>query len=363
MIINFFNREFMPLTDNNSLNVDNYELIKRAVDFDTFRVVSVSHKIEINPFFVTMENEKGNYVYGAMAGLPKVDTENKTNIITADLKTLLRGEVAVDFRGSDFTGATVLLSKYITTLWGYFLSQLVQGYYNVHLDLTGLTDREISTQIIKINEIFITDLWDLFSEVLLYNDCFIDSRIDLINKRIIYRIADNKKFRKSIQLSDYGLKDFNKFVAPVNETIAYSNTYTNPRKWILTSQNEVTQDIGKRDIFPIQRRLFVSKDATAAALNAAESQAILTLAENKYQENITIPFNQSIEPSEFYFDTFLDIYPKAEYNRQGERINRYKSLPVGAIGIREQKENEYWLEIGYRPNQAELLLRKLLGAK
>lgn len=362
MIINFFDRFFKPLTDNNSLAVEKYDLVKCAVDHDIFKAVCEPHDISINPFFVTMEDERGRYVYGALAGIPTVDKYDKTNINANDLKTLFVGEVVADFTDYPSSGK-ISLHKHLERLFRYFAEQLIQGYYSVSLNLKDesgeLTDAQIDVRIIRRDEAYVVNLWDLVYEILLYTDCFMDSKIDLVNKKIVYRIRDNGKeeTHKAILLSDYGLKDFQKLVAPVNEVVAVDDDLNNPRWWFLTSNNEVTQNVALRDIFPIKRKIFKNEDVLVA-----EAQSILALAENKYNENISIPFNQAIDPREFYFDTFLDVYPKAQYDAEGNRTNLYKSLPIGAIGVTEDRgANTYWLEIGYRPSRGEQLLRKLLA--
>lgn len=371
MIINFFDRNFRPLTDNASLAVESYELIRSAVDFDTFKCICEPHGININPFFVTLEDDKGRYVYGTMAGIPERQTaNNKTQIIAADLKTLFNGEVALDFRGINYT----LLSSYIQHLFNVFSAQLVQGLYPISIDLTGLGDKAFNMALVKTDAAFKADLWATLSETLLYNDCYIESQIQLydtqqynrngvlvtIPKGIHFRIASNKLVTKPIVLTDYNIEDFSKTIAPLNEAVVYDKDLTSVQKtWYLLSDNQLTQNKALRDLFPIKRKIF-----SGDVVSNAESEAVLALAENKYQENIAIPFNAAINPQDFYFDTFLDIYPQPTFDNEGNRINKYKSLPVGAIGITESREGStYWLEIGYRPNNAVWALRKLLGAK
>lgn len=380
MIVNFFDRNFRPLTDNASLSVENYTLVKSAVDIDEFTCVCEPHDIDINPFFVTLEDDKGRYVYGAMAGLPERQKENnKTKITAADLKTLFKGEVVLDFTRSTY----MFLQSYIEKLFEVFAAQLMQGYlpagYHISYDLTGLNDKELNMIVVKTDAAYKADLWAVLSEILLYSDCYMESRIQLydtqevnrngvlvtIPKGIHFRVASNQLRTKAIVLTDYNIEDFSKTVAPLNEAVVYNKDLTEIRKtWYLLSDNTLTQNKALRDLFPIKRKIFAAKESAQTDINNAEAEAILALAENKYQENISIPFNAKINPQDFYFDTFLDIYPRPTFDEDGERTNKYKSLPVGAIGITESRSgSSYWLEIGYRSNNAVWALRKLLGAK
>lgn len=380
MIVNFFDRNFRPLTDNASLSVESYTLVKSAVDIDEFTCICEPHDININPFFVTLEDDKGRYVYGAMAGLPERKKENnKTKITAADLKTLFKGEVVLNFKDKTFAS----LGLYLKELFDVLSAQLIQGYfpagYSISYDLTGLGAVPINMSVIKTDEVFKTDLWTVLSEVLLYSDCYMESRVQLydtqevnrsgvlvtIPKGIHFRVASNQLQTKAIVLTDYNIEDFSKTVAPLNEAVVYNNDLTNIEKtWYLLSDNTLTQNKALRDLFPIKRKIFAAKENATTDINNAEAEAILALAENKYQENISIPFNAAINPQDFYFDTFLDIYPRPTFDEDGERTNKYKSLPVGAIGVMESRGgSSYWLEIGYRPNNAVWTLRKLLGAK
>lgn len=377
MIVNFFDKDFNPLTDNSSLNVESFELVRMAVDIDTFTCTCQSHSIKINPFFITLEDNHGRYVYGALAGLPaNIKRSNKTDIIAADLKTLFKGDVVADFTTSTFTN----LKGYIQKLFSIFSAQLVQETFPFDYDLTDIETLPIDMLVIKTDKAFKTDLWALISEVLLYNDCYIESRIQLyeteernrngqlitIPKGIHFRIARNDIFPKSIILTDYNVEDFAKRVSPTNEFVAYDKDLIEIQAvYYLKENNKFTTNKNERDLFPVKRKIFASENS--------KGEALLALFENRYQENISINLNRrfeemevsgilrEIENKEYYFDTLLTIYPKAEYDEGGNRTNEYKSLPIGAIGIRESKnESIYWIEAGYRPSRTELLLKKLI---
>lgn len=67
MIISFYDREFQGLKNNASLTVDNasYKLVRRAIDLDDFQCNCEAFREDINPTFVIVKNDRGNYVYGA----------------------------------------------------------------------------------------------------------------------------------------------------------------------------------------------------------------------------------------------------------------------------------------------------------
>ena len=55
MIVVFYDKNFVALQNNASLNVGKYEIVKRAVDFDDFSVTSEAFTESANPCFVVLK--------------------------------------------------------------------------------------------------------------------------------------------------------------------------------------------------------------------------------------------------------------------------------------------------------------------
>ena len=87
MIVSFYDENFKGLQDNASLVVDNgsYSLIRRAVDLDELKCTCEAFRENIQPTFVVVKNDRGNYVYGALAGIPQLTEDNKTKITASDI--------------------------------------------------------------------------------------------------------------------------------------------------------------------------------------------------------------------------------------------------------------------------------------
>ena len=128
----------------------------------------------------------------------------------------------------------------------------------------------------------------------------------------------------------------------VNETQGYvlnkaTGELSAGYKWILLSDNSITIDEAKRDIFPIKRRVVVKETEDVAEVTAlldeANSEALKELTESMFQENI------EVENIQATFETKFNIYV-----RRGEPL--YKSLPCGELhydgaGLKK-------VQIGYR---------------
>ena len=168
------------------------------------------------------------------------------------------------------------------------------------------------------------------------------SRIDLIDKKVIFTIRKSMLNDLNIKLWEQGIYDYGKKIADINECQGYvllkgeNEVYTAGYKWILTSQNAITTNASLRDIFPVKRRLIIkeTEDGTKVSelLNEANREALELLCESLYKENITLSVNGD-------FETKFNIYVK----RGG---GLYKSLPCGELHYDANGLKQ--LQIGYR---------------
>lgn len=95
MIVSFYGKDFKGLQNNAALVVDNasYSLVRRGVDFDDLKCVCEAFTENIQPTFLIVKNDKGQYVYAALAGIPQLTKENKTEITASDIKTMLKSDI------------------------------------------------------------------------------------------------------------------------------------------------------------------------------------------------------------------------------------------------------------------------------
>jgi hypothetical protein len=348
MIISFYDKDFKGLQDNASLVIDNnsYSLIKRGIELDELKCTCEPFIESIQPTFLVVKNDKGNYVYGCLAGIPSLTKENKTVITGTDLKAMLKSDALLDFYG--LTMATVNdVFDYSFSEWD---SQVNQGSFDCELRLND------NVGIIGLDNLVPTgkgkyNVWtDIFSPYLKYYGLYMTSSLDLINKKVIFTIGKSMYRNLNIKLWEHGQKDYGKWIADVNECQGYvlnttTGLYTNGIKWILTSQNAVTTITALRDIYPIKRKIILKETDDGAKvtelLNEANREALELLCKSLYNEDITLT---DIDAD---FETKFNIYV-----RRGEGL--YKSLPCGelhydASGLKK-------VQIGYRFTGLQFLL-------
>ena len=341
MIISFYNKEFKGEEDNAALVVDSssFSLVRRAVDCDDLKCRCEAFTENIQPAFVVLKNDLGNYIYGALAGVPQLNEDNQTEITASDIKTLLKSDVILDLTKS-FTNVNSFLSE-VFDEWN---KQVNQGTIPSELRISDKVG-DIAFDNLKPsaeNEAAY-DAWeDIFAPYLKYYGLFMTTQIDLVGKKVIFNIGRSMYRDLTVKLWELGIYDYGKWVTNVNETQGYVlNKSTGKRtegyKWILLSDNSITTDAEKRNIFPIKRRVVLKETEdeaeVTALLDEANSEALKELTKSMFQENI------EIEGIEADFETKFNIVV-----RRGEDV--YKSLPCGELhydgaGLKK-------VQIGYR---------------
>lgn len=371
MIICFYDKDFKGEKDNAALVVDNssFSLVRRAVDCDDFKCRCEAFTENIQPAFVVLKNDLGNYIYGALAGVPQLTKENQTEITAADVKTLLKSDVILDLTKS-FTN----VNSFLSYVFGEWNTQVNQGTISSELRISDSVG-DIAFDNLKPSAESVA-AYD--APYLKYYGLYMTTQIDLVGKKIIFNVGKSMCRDLNVKLWELGIYDYGKWVTDVNETQGYVlNTATNALtagfKWILRSDNSITTNVEYRNIYPIKRRVVVKEtedDAEVAALlDEANSEALKELTESMFQENIEIDavneltenmFQENIEIDagdelmgsvyqgnigikvrDTDFETKFNIYVK----RSGE-TSLYKSLPCGELhydgsGLKK-------VQIGYR---------------
>ena len=130
MIISFYDKAFKGLSDNAALVVDNpsYSLVRRGVDFDSLSCKCEAFSEDIQPVFLVVKNDKGNYLYGCLAGIPQMKGDNQTEIVGADLKTMLNSDIVFN-KSLNYGNVNSFLSA-VFSAWG---TQVNQGAFPVRL--------------------------------------------------------------------------------------------------------------------------------------------------------------------------------------------------------------------------------------
>lgn len=336
MIASFYDKDFKGLQNNASLVIakDSYSLVKRPVEMNSLSCVCEPFTEDIQPTFLVIQDNKGGYVYGCLAGIPLLNENNQTEINGTDLKSMLSSDVILDTTANDYT----TVNDYITYLFNQWKEQVNQNSFNVELkfndnvETINLTDLKPT-----FTEKDIYNAYDEMSQYLKYYNLYIEGSIDLINKKVVFTIGRTMFRNLNIRLWEYGIKNYGKWVADTNEAQGYYNnngTWTAGYKWILTSTNDITTTESLRDIYPIKRKVIVNTES----IDKANEESLTELLNSLYNENIELNADDILQANA-NFETKFSIYLK-----QGQGL--YKELPCGELQY--DANGLIKVQIGYR---------------
>lgn len=337
MIVSFYDKNFKGLQNNASLVVDkdSYSLIKRPIEMNSLTCICEPFTENIQPTFIVIKDNIGNKIYSSLAGIPLLNSENKTEINGTDLKSMLSSDVILE--PTTYT----LVKDYIKYVFDEWKKQVNQNSFNVELVFNdNVTD--VISDLKPSNDRAIYNAFEEIQAYLKYYNLYLDSDIDLVNKKVIFTIGKTMLRNMNIKLWEYGIKDYGKFVADVNECQGYYNngtSWTAGYKWIMTSSGAITTTESNRDIYPIKRKVFVSEED----LTDANTQALTELLNNLYNEDITLNAIDQIPDYETKFNVYV--------NKGDEQP--YKSLPCGELHYNSVGLTKF--QIGYRFTGAEFI--------
>lgn len=336
MIASFYDKDFKGLQNNASLVIakDSYSLVKRPVEMNSLSCVCEPFTEDIQPTFLIIQDNKGGYVYGCLAGIPLLNEDNQTEINGTDLKSMLSSDVILDTTANSYT----TVNDYITYIFNQWKEQVNQNSFNVELKFNdnvgtiNLTDLKPT-----FTEKDIYNAYDEMSQYLKYYNLYIEGSIDLINKKVIFIIGRTMFRNLNIRLWEYGIRNYGKWVADTNEAQGYYNnngTWTAGYKWILTSTNDITTTESLRDIYPIKRKVVVNTES----IDKANEESLTELLNSLYNENIDLNADDILQANA-NFETKFSIYLK-----QGQ--GKYKELPCGELQY--DASGLIKVQIGYR---------------
>jgi hypothetical protein len=369
MIVSFYNKDFLALQNNASLNVGNYTMRLRAVDFDDVSITSEAFTENINPCFVVLKSDLGNYEYGGFAGIPSLDKEGRTVCQVSDLRTFFNSEILLKFI------SPLTVKDVFDQVYAAFSYQVIQSSFFVTFDTSQLGNLNLETFLSPdITTFSKYNCWELLNSYCKFYNLFIEAKLVLSEKKIVYTV---KRIRLDLynntqglspdkllplKLWEQGISKYGKWIASVNEAQGIvintsTNIITYGYKFIMLSNSIITTIINDRDIYPIKRKIFIKEiedvtDTTKTideiiainnanktkTLNEANLEALTEIVDNRYNESIEIQANG------------VDRYEKADFetifNVSVEKNVPYKWLPLGEI----YKDNKgvIKLKIGYK---------------
>lgn len=350
MIISFYDKDFNGLQNNASLVVDDnsYSLIRRGVDMDELKCICEPFTESIQPTFIVVKNDVGNYIYGCLAGIPELTKERKTVITGSDLKSMLKSDIAIS------TGTLTTVNTFLSSIFNAWNLQVNQGTVECELifeDSVGNISFGAFEYLNHSNLNGVFNVWDdIFSPYLKYYGLYMTAKIDLVSKKVVFEIGKSMLRETNVKLWELGIYDYGKWVAGVNETKGMvfdkaTESFISGTTWTLLSNNVIATNSALRDVYPVKRKIFLKElgenDNLAEAKKEVDIQALEYLCDSMFKENIEVTGIQAD------FETKFNIYV-----RRGEP--KYKSLPCGELHYNASGLTK--IQIGYRFNGLQFIL-------
>lgn len=382
MIISFYDNNFVALQNNASLVIskDSYSLIKRPIEMNSLNCLCESFSEDIQPTFLVIKDDKGSYIYGSLAGIPLINENNQTEINGTDIKSILSSDIII------YPKQYLRVFEYLSYIFNEWNRQVNQLSINTELLFTNQAKEIEISDLIPNQDKTVVNAYDEMSKYLKFYNLYIDSKVDVSNKKVIFFIgkAMDQNQNLNIRLSDYGILNYGKWIADVNEAQGYYNnseteTWEEGYKWVLKSNNtfftlksgygtpdivladytgQFYQDLvtnnfyvytdngwikteNPRDMFPIKRKVIVSDES----LTKANEDSLTELLNSLYNENIELNADDVLKEYAS-FETAFSIYIK-----KGQDL--YKILPCGELNYDANGLKK--VQIGYRYTGAEFI--------
>ena len=322
--------------------LEDWKRTRRAIDFDEASITGEQIPYSAEPFFVVVNNNKGHAIFSGLASTPDIDEDKKkTSIVLKDYTTLFNSDIVVNW--SNFSGTTVSdLLLFIFNLWKTQNGSV--GFTNLSIDVSSIQNIPITIPLGSDKESVLT--YTLIHDCMLWYNLWCDPILNVASKSLTFKFRPAASYTIDIRLKDFGLQGFKKSFGDFNQVTIYDYTYTKQQTWVLTADNSVVSLPTLKDlVYPMKNRNFVAEEpgdnlTETDAINNAVYEAVMALAENRYQEELVLDLNShnTVEQlKEADFSTSVRVYTED---------GLYKTLPVGEI-YTDSKENRT-LTIGYR---------------
>lgn len=359
MIISFYDKDFKAIKDNSGLVIakDNYSLIKRPVEMNDFTCICEPFIEDIQPTFLVVKDDRGGYIYGSLAGIPILNEKNQTEVTGTDIKSMLSSEIIIE--KIDTTYLTV--TDYIL----YIFSEWQQQSNQISINCDIIFNDNVVDIIMKdykpdFEEIYKqVNAWEEIQPYLRYYKLYMDTELDLVNKKVKFIIGRTMYKDLNIKLWEYGIKNYGKWIADTSECQGYYipqeatsiEQLQEGTKWILRSDNNITSDTTKRDIYPIKRKVFISNES----IEEADMQALTELLNSLYNEDLELS-TELINPTfETNFNVFVNRNDGKYEVEKGTRYYAVSDLALSSpLGVVEEDTDAYHIDNNERYGKISL---------
>lgn len=323
--------------------LESWNRTQRAIDFDEMKIVGAEIPQNANPFLVVVNDKQGKQIFSGLASTPSIDEKTKkTSLSLKDYLTLFNSEIIVDW--DSFSGTTVAsLIEFVFNTWK---NQIDVGLSNIICDTSAISDISLDTELYNFTGKENVFAYDLIADAINYYDLHKETILDLRNKTLTFYFKKSNLNTLSIRLSDFGVNAIEKSFGDYNRATVYSSSFVKNQEWVLTEDNNIVKlPTDKTVIYPAKNRNFIAEKPSeklteTQAINDATYDCVMSLASNRYQENIDLNAQQ--------YKSIIDLtsidfsYSIKVYTNEGE----YRTLPVGEIET--DSKGKHIVRLGHR---------------
>lgn len=337
-----YDKDFNALGTKKVYPCSSWSWKRKAYEFDELVIEGVASENSDSAMYVglhdeymradQMSAERGTLKALAFCGLP--ETKNGiTKVNAVDIRQLLNNECIIDL-----TEVETVRDIYDELLNCQFSGTYAQT--NLGITVEEANTVEADEIVFKADTLEATkapgNVWDILQAVNAIYDCYIDTRIDFVLKKIQFVVKQINN-SMSINLNDFGLTKIKRDTTKTNRAVCYKTDLTTSETYYLQTDDTVVT-VGSVDsdkiIYPMHVKYFTDDDVVKAKTNGMKE-----LYKNRFAANVEIPLeneNRSLL-NDVDLTYKLDIYG-------------YKTLPVMEIsenssGVRKIKAGRleaYW---------------------
>ena len=332
--------------------LESWNRTQRAIDFDEMKIVGAEIPQSANPFLVVINDKQGKQMFSGLASTPAIDDKTKkTSLSLKDYLTLLNSEIIIDW--DSFSGSSVAeLINFVFTTWK---SQIDVGMGNIICNTSAIADISLDTELYNFIGKENVLAYNLIADVINYYDLYNETKLDLRDKTLTFYFKKAYLNPLSIRLSDFGINSIEKSFGDYNRATVYSALFEKNQEWGLTESNNIVKlPSSEKLVYPAKNRNFIAQEKTEQTkgengetieiktdgINDAVYDAVMSLAQNRYQENIDLnaqQFKSVIDLTNIDFSYKINVY-----TNEGE----YKTLPVGEIET--DSKGKHIVRLGHR---------------
>jgi hypothetical protein len=261
--------------------VENWSLRRRANEFDELKITGMAVDSNIEPVYVTLNEDNGHIKYFALSGNPEIK-DGKATINAVDLKTILNTEGVIDLTG--LTELSTLSDLYTKVFAGLFSHNKNFGY-SLRFDFLESDSLNVDPSSI-VAEVSVANVWKTVQNINSFYGTYLEFTADMATKELIITVK-RISTRLGLNPEDFNVINHTRITSGTNKVIAGDKSLTAAtlKVYYLLNDNTIVEQ-GNTSYF----------DANGVILPAHEGKIIYP-AKIKYiqEDDVSKAYTKAVE--------------------------------------------------------------------